>query len=62
MADFKDLIIVFVVGLMAGWVLREVAGVSVKAQALENIESWEMWEDEYGRLHAEIHRKVKPSE
>jgi len=61
-ADFKDLIIVFVVGLMAGWVLREVAGVSVKAQALENIESWEMWEDEYGRLHAEIHRKVKPSE
>lgn len=61
LADAKDLILLFFAGLVIGWFLREATGGST-AKTISNVESWEMWEDDEGRLHAVVHRKVKPVE
>jgi len=58
LADIKDLIIVFFLGVLIG---RALTG-GARVQAHENVEEWEMWEDESGRLHAVVHRKVEPVE
>jgi len=58
--DYKDLLLVFFAGLIVGWFLKEFSSSAVKQQTtLSNEESWDMWEDEEGHLHAVIHRKVK---
>lgn len=61
------------VGIPVGWFLAQVAtGGFGSCESLSkpppregpwktvvNLEAWEMWEDESGRLHAEVRRKVK---
>jgi hypothetical protein len=60
LADFKDLIIVFFVGLVIGYVLRGTSG-AVPAQALEmsNLETWDMKELSDGTIRVVVHRKVR---
>ena len=58
-------------GLLIGLILGTIIGAALvylilkkfsgeKAAALENVELWRLWEDEDG-IHAEVHRRVKPS-
>jgi hypothetical protein len=61
LADFKDLIIVFFVGLAIGYVLRGTSG-AVPAQApveMSNLETWDMKELSDGTIRVVVHRKVR---
>ena len=60
MTDVKDLFIVFLAGLIIGWVAKEITGGAVRASTKEisNSESWDMFEDEGGHLRVVVKRKV----
>jgi len=62
MADVRDLIIVFLSVCLLGLLIRGGGQATVRGRAVENEEKWTMWEDEEGKLHAEVHRRVMPSE
>jgi hypothetical protein len=58
LADFKDLIIVFAVGLVIGYFLR---GASASAR-YSNYEEWEVIKDQNGRVKGvRVHRKAEAS-
>lgn len=58
LADIKDLLIVFFVGLAVGWVLRETTKASAKTYT--NIEEWEFIKDERGRTRGiKVHRNAQ---
>ena len=64
MTDFKDLIIIFVVGLAIGYVLKGASGASgaVPAQVpveMSNLETWDMKELSDGTIRVVVHRNVK---
>jgi len=48
------------VGIPLGWFIAQSAtGGFSNWKTVENLEAWELWEDEHGRAHAEVRRKVK---
>lgn len=51
MADAKDLVLVFIAGLIVGWVAKEITGgIAAKAKQYSNEEVWEFIRDpETGR-------------
>jgi len=70
MGEFESGIVVGVivgiaVGIPLGWVIAQIfmsttpKTVNPEWKTIENIEEWEMWEDESGKLQAKIRRKVK---
>jgi len=57
LADFKDLLIIFVVGLAIGYFLR---GTQASAKTYSNEETWEFVRDERGRtLGVKVHRTAE---
>ena len=57
LADIKDLLIVFFVGLAVGYLIR---GGTATARTYSNVEEWEVIKDEDGRVRGvRIHRKAE---
>lgn len=69
LTDYKDVIIIFIVGVFVGWILTRVIKMPAQTpavyvpqqiipQQITNEEKWDMWEDQQGHIHTVIHRKV----